>query len=124
MEIKVPTGDAFDKLSILEIKLEHVKDKSAKNNIENELKYLKEKLQSYWTPEIKELYQKLKSTNQEIWDIEDAIRIKEKNKEFDQEFVEIARSVYITNDRRCKEKNMINSISKSDFFEEKIYDAY
>ena len=124
IEIKTPIGDAFDKLSILELKLEHVTDESARKNIENELTYLRDKLEKYWNDDVKEIYSRLKKTNGEMWVIEDSVRLKEKDKLFDDEFIRLARDVYYTNDRRCREKNEINELLNSEFYEEKIYEEY
>ena len=107
IEIKTPIGDAFDKLSILEIKLENVKDEVQKQNIQNELNYLQDKLQPFWNAggdELKEIYDRLKKTNGQMWVIEDSVRLKEKDDKFDEEFIELARAVYYTNDRRAAER--------------------
>tara|TARA_A100001515_G_C4429315_1_gene163118 strand:+ start:145 stop:537 length:393 start_codon:yes stop_codon:yes gene_type:complete len=127
IEIKTPIGDAFDKLSILEIKLENVKDEVQKQNIQNELNYLQDKLQPFWDAggdTLKEVYQRLKKTNGQMWVIEDSVRLKEKDDKFDEEFIELARAVYYTNDRRAAEKKEINHLLNSEFFEEKIYQKY
>ena len=127
VEIKTPIGDAFDKLSILEIKLENVKDSIQKENILNELNYLQTKLKPYWKAGgsvLEEIYVRLKKTNTEMWVIEDSVRLKERDNEFDSEFIELARSVYYTNDRRAREKKEINYLLNSEFFEEKIYEKY
>ena len=127
IEIKTPIGDAFDKLSILEIKLENVKDEVQKQNIQNELNYLQDKLQPFWDAggdTLKEVYQRLKKTNGQMWVIEDSVRLKEKDDKFDEEFIELARAVYYTNDTRAAEKKEINHLLNSEFFEEKIYQKY
>ena len=127
IEIKTPIGDAFDKLSILEIKLENVKDEVQKRNIQNELNYLQDKLQPFWDAggdTLKEVYQRLKKTNGQMWVIEDSVRLKEKDDKFDEEFIELARAVYYTNDRRAAELKEINHLLNSEFFEEKIYQKY
>ena len=127
IEIKTPIGDAFDKLSILEIKLENVKDEVQKQNIQNELTYLHDKLQPFWNAggdTLKEVYQRLKKTNGQMWVIEDSVRLKERDNKFDEEFIELARAVYYTNDRRAAEKKEINHLLNSEFFEEKIYQKY
>ena len=71
-----------------------------------------------------EIYFQLKSINLKLWDIEDKIRIKEKNKEFDNEFIELARSVYLNNDRRSATKKELNIIFNSEIIEEKSYEKY
>ena len=83
IEIKTPIGDAFDKLSILEIKLKNVNDSVQKTNITNELNYLQNKLKPFWEAggdELKEVYQRLLKTNGEMWVIEDSVRLKERDK--------------------------------------------
>ena len=127
IEIKTPIGDAFDKLSILEIKLENVKDEVQRENIQNELNYLQDKLKPFWDnggDELKEIYSRLKKTNGQMWVIEDSVRLLEKEKLFNEEFIEYARAVYYTNDRRAAEKKEINHLLNSEFFEEKIYQKY
>jgi len=74
--------------------------------------------------DIKNLYTRISSINKKLWDIEDAIREKEAKKEFDEEFVELARSVYITNDQRAAVKKEINLLTKSELIEEKSYKNY
>ena len=71
-----------------------------------------------------EIYFQLKSINLKLWDIEDKIRIKEKNKEFDNEFIELARSVYLNNDRRSETKKELNIMFNSEIIEEKSYEKY
>ena len=70
------------------------------------------------------IYFQLKSINLKLWDIEDKIRIKEKNKEFDNEFIELARSVYLNNDRRSETKKELNIMFNSEIIEEKSYEKY
>jgi hypothetical protein len=123
--MKVPLGDAFDKITILEIKAQNVSDNDKKININNELSYIKEKLNKYFeSTELKDLYKDLKDVNQALWDIEDSIRLKEKDKSFDQGFIDLARSVYVTNDKRAVIKKEINILLNSEFVEEKIYEKY
>jgi len=123
MKIEVSNGEILDKLSILEIKLDNVKEESKLENIGKEHSAL-----SLATSRIPasplDLYNDLKKVNQELWDIEDTIRIKERNKEFDQEFIALARSVYQTNDKRAEIKKEINLHTGSDFVEEKSYEDY
>ena len=96
-----------------------------KININNELSYIKEKLNKYFeSTELKDLYKDLKDVNQALWDIEDSIRLKEKDKSFDQGFIDLARSVYVTNDKRAVIKKEINILLNSEFVEEKIYEKY
>jgi hypothetical protein len=117
--IPVSLGELCDKYSILQIKSERVKDENKLAEINKELLYLKpymDKLNLNNTD-----YQKLKNINEKLWNIEDDIRIKEKKNEFDSDFIELARSVYKTNDERAKIKNDINILLKSEIKEIKSY---
>ena len=89
-----------------------------------ELSFLRAVLEknSIYIPD--EIYFQLKSINLKLWDIEDKIRIKEKNKEFDNEFIELARSVYLNNDRRSETKKELNIMFNSELVEEKSYEKY
>ena len=122
--IKVSLGEILDKLSILEIKLSYAKDANQIQNIKNEFNHLNDIAAPLWETgagELKSLYDQLKSINHELWVIEDDIRIKEQDKDFGEGFVKLARSVYITNDKRAETKRDINKLLNSEFFEEKIY---
>ena len=122
--IKASLGEILDKLSILEIKLSYAKEESQIKNIKNEFDHLSEIAAPLWDKgkgELKDLYAQLKSINHELWAIEDDIRLKEAGKDFGEEFVSLARSVYITNDKRAETKRDINKCLDSEFFEEKIY---
>ena len=123
---EISPGELLDKISILEIKLEKVKDKSSLEEIKKEHKILKEiKTSSIEiTGEIKELYKSVKNVNIKLWNIEDKLRICEKNKYFDKNFIELARGVYFANDERAKLKSKINKILKSNIREIKQYDDY
>ena len=127
MKVEISTGELIDKLSILEIKLLNIKDKGKIKNIYKELEtlnpYFQDLLDVYGL-KIKNLYIKLSNINKTLWDIEDAIRDKEKAEEFDEEFVELARSVYIVNDQRAAVKKEINLLTKSKLVEEKSYSDY
>jgi hypothetical protein len=123
MKAEVSNGEILDKLSILEIKLDNVKDKSKLENIGREHTALS-LVASRIPASPLELYNDLKSVNQELWDIEDRIRVKERNKEFDQEFIALARSVYQTNDKRAEIKKEINLHTGSNLVEEKSYENY
>jgi len=122
MEIKVTVsiGELIDKISILEIKKNKIKDKSKLTEVSKELSYLKNicetKLKNY------DYYVKqLKRVNRKLWDIENLIRKKEDKKEFDKEFIELARKVYKTNDIRFILKSKINSKFNSELKEQKSY---
>ena len=125
MNIEVSHGEIVDKLTILEIKKKNITDVEKLNNITKEYDYLVSIVEndlgiSVSSPE----YQKLLSINQELWVIEDDIRDKERNKEFDEEFVRLARAVYYTNDIRANIKKEINIKYSSGFVEEKSYQPY
>ena len=125
MNIEISIGELIDKYTILQIKSEKIKDISKLKNIEIESKLLSDAIQSknYFLIFSKEIVE-LQSINEKLWIIEDSIREKEKKKEFDDEFIQLARSVYITNDIRFDIKNKINKISDSAIVEEKSYSKY
>ncbi len=124
MKIDVSIGELVDKVTILSIKLRKVKDKEKAKNIEHEHNLLKESMESIGITVESEEFRRLLEINQKLWDIEDRIRLKEKNRQFDDEFIQLARSVYIENDRRAGEKRSINLKSRSDIIEEKDYVEY
>ena len=123
---EISPGELLDKISILEIKIEKVKDKNSLEEIKKEYKILKEIQTSSIdiTGKIKDLFQSVKNVNIKFWNIEDKLRICEKNKNFDKNFIELARGVYFANDERAKLKNEINEILKSDIREIKQYVDY
>ena len=125
MKIEVSHGEIVDKLTILQIKKENITDPSKLDNIVKEYDYLLSIVEndlgiSTESPE----YLELLSINQELWVIEDDIRDKERIKEFDEDFIKLARSVYYTNDVRAKIKKEINLKYSSGFVEEKSYQSY
>ena len=119
-------GELFDKITILQIKLEKLTSKNALNNVGREFKQLQSILIKYFpnSIEAKQLEEELKQINQQLWDIEDNIRDKERKRSFDDEFIQLARSVYITNDERSRIKKRINETFGSDLIEEKSYSEY
>lgn len=117
--VPVSLGELFDKYSILEIKYERVQDETKKICVKTEMECLKPYIDSYNLP--KELMEELKHVNEELWDIEDNIRIKERKSEFDNEFISLARSVYIKNDHRAVVKTKINKLLNSHIIEIKSY---
>lgn len=123
MKIEVSIGEIVDKLSILDIKRRKIKDIDKLVNIEKEYLYLHEIVFGELNVNIVE-YNNLLEINEELWDIEDKIRLKEKSKEFDSNFIELARLVYVTNDIRFEIKNLINHHYGSEFKEEKSYEKY
>lgn len=128
MDIKVDIslGELVDKITILEIKTNKINSSIKLENINKELTSLKKTLAelNLINNEFKLIYRDLKKVNEELWDIEDKIRILEKNKKFDDEFIEIARSVYISNDKRFELKYKLNKLFDSKFVEEKSYEDY
>ena len=116
----------MDKISILKIKLEKIKDKNSQEEIIKEYNILKETQNSSieFTDKIQELFESIKETNLNLWKIEDKIRICEKNKDYGKNFIELARGVYFTNDKRSKIKSEINKILGSNIKEMKQYVKY
>ena len=123
INVPISVGELIDKITILEIKKDKLKNLKLKN-ILKELSFLRAVLEknSIFIPN--EIFFQLKSINLKLWDIEDKIRIKEKNKEFDNEFIELARSVYLNNDRRSETKKELNVMFNSEIIEEKSYEKY
>ena len=123
---EISPGELLDKISILEIKIEKDKDKNTLEEIKKEYKILKEIQTSSieMTGKIKDLFQSVKNVNVKLWNIEDKLRICEKNKDFDKNFIELARGVYFANDERAELKSKINKILKSNIIEIKQYDNY
>lgn len=123
MNIEVSIGEIVDKLSILQIKTGYVKDEQKLDNIKKEYDYLYNIVFNEMKIQDSDYFD-LVSVNQKLWFIEDDIREKERNKEFDDEFIQLARSVYITNDERADVKKQINIKYGSNFVEEKSYNPY
>ena len=127
MLVEISNGELLDKISILEIKLLTIEDKDKLINIQNEfdaLNPLVVELFEKYDGQLQNHYLELAKINGELWDIEDWIRDCEREKRFDKEFVELARSVYITNDKRCEVKKLINITTSSGLIEEKLYKKY
>ena len=123
INVPISVGELIDKITILEIKKDKLKNLKLKN-ILKELSFLRAVLEKNSIFISDEIYFQLKSINLKLWDIEDKIRIKEKNKEFDNEFIELARSVYLNNDRRSETKKELNIMFNSEIIEEKSYEKY
>ena len=123
---EISVGELLDKISILEIKQKNLKDNEKIKIVNKELESLNMTLNKdvTMTEEIQSLYQDLKKINSILWDIEDGKRDCERNKDFGDKFIELARSVYIENDNRSKIKNKINQLSGSNISEVKSYDKY
>lgn len=124
VETPVSIGELVDKITILRIKSRRIKDQQKLININNELNKLISVFSKLEIPDILFEFVELEDINRELWDIEDDIREKERSKQFDEEFIELARSVYITNDRRSDVKKQINLKVGSDLVEEKSYEQY
>ena len=129
--IPVSFGELIDKITILELKLQYIKESSKVINIKRELSLLNDSYhnycQSYSTAITHQIYPircNLVEVNRRIWSIEDDIRKKEKLKEFDEKFIQLARSIYINNDKRAKLKRQLNEIVNSEVQEEKSYEKY
>ena len=126
INIEISIGEFFDKITILEIKQERIKDQAKLVNINRELDALNALLDGLPVSraDVENEVSELKAINEKLWVIEDDIRDKESKKSFDQEFIELARAVYFTNDKRSDVKRAINIILGSDFIEEKSYEEY
>lgn len=124
IECEISLGELVDKLSILQIKLQKITDESKLVHVRKEEKVLSDKLQSLNLPGIDVHLQQMVEINSKLWKIEDDIRELERAKTFNHEFIELARSVYITNDERFKRKNTINTFYKSGLVEVKSYKDY
>ena len=117
--VPISFGELYDKYSILQIKKEKIKDHTKLIYINREIDYLQPFIDKYVIPE--ELKNNIMYINKELWEIEDNIREKENLREFDNEFITLARAVYITNDKRSIIKNNINVFLDSEIKEIKSY---
>ncbi|MCY4611385.1 MAG: DUF6165 family protein [Gammaproteobacteria bacterium] len=126
ISVPVSPGEVVDKITILEIKAERITDEEKLRNVRTELDLLVQVWEtvSVNTEAIPPLKEALKGINQALWDIEDQIRVKELRREFDQEFIDLARSVYVQNDQRAAIKKQINVLLGSRIKEEKSYAEY
>lgn len=124
--VQTSPGEFLDKLTILEIKSERMSDAAKLANVRRELALLRETwgASPLSARDVTALVAQLKQVNEALWDIEDRIRVKEAAKTFDAEFVELARSVYVTNDRRAAIKRELNVALGSEILEEKSYERY
>ena len=123
---EISAGELLDKISILEIKREKIKNNANLKEINKEYKMLKHTQNSSMeiTGEIKKLFKEIKEVNINLWNIEDKLRICEKNKDFGKNFIELARGVYLNNDKRSKIKSEINKVLMSNIREVKEYVQY
>jgi superfamily I DNA and/or RNA helicase len=125
IKIDIGIGELVDKITILEIKRARIKSPEKLKNIEHELSLLNNvKAQLIQTTESDLLEEALKQINEKLWDIEDSIRRCESKKQFDETFIELARAVYFTNDKRSDIKRQINQLQGSQIIEEKSYEDY
>ena len=126
IKVELAYGELLDKITILQIKSERIADENKLLNVNKELSLLNDlwALDKKSSVDIAGEFSALKAINEKIWDIEDGIRDKERVKEFNQEFVELARSVYFSNDKRAEIKRAINLKLGSDLIEEKSYADY
>lgn len=124
--IPISPGELLDKITILEIKSERIESAEKRANVDKELSMLNK----VWADsvaddaEISAMRIEMKSINETLWDIEDDIRDEERDRRFEERFIELARSVYVTNDQRADVKKRINLHLKSDIVEEKSYQDY
>lgn len=124
MKIEISIGELVDKVSILSIKSEKIKFEEKLKNIRKEFDLLNKSMEEIGISIDSEDFKKLKKVNLQLWDIEDKIRKKETDKEFDDEFISLARSVYFINDERAAIKKRINLKFGSELIEEKEYARY
>ena len=125
MKIEISNGEIVDKMTILELKLDKIKNIVQLENIEKEWKVLNDCVMSMYQifgdVTLYNRVDELSDINSQLWDVEDWIRECEKEQRFDKEFVELARSVYKLNDERSEIKRHINLLTKSQLIEEKSY---
>ena len=127
INVPISPGELIDKITILEIKMERMDDPQKLSNVKNELGLLEkvwQKSDYAGADMVDDKRAELKSINEKLWVIEDDLRLKEAKAEFDTEFIELARSVYFTNDHRARIKKEINIGVGSDLVEEKSYQDY
>jgi hypothetical protein len=120
--VPVSIGELYDKYTILQIKQERIKDEGKLVFINKEIEYLKKHIDTFNLDIL--LIRELKTTNEILWNVEDNIRDKERRNEFDEEFIALARNVYITNSERSQLKNKINSKLNSELIDIKSYSEY
>ena len=124
--VEVSVGELLDKLSILEIKKEKIKDQTKLNFINNEYNILKEQMNKNLKSDekLEKLFQSLKKINSKLWVIEDNKRLCEKNSDFGEKFIQLSRDVHFLNDDRAKIKLEINELTGSKIKEIKEYTGY
>jgi hypothetical protein len=125
ISVPVSIGEMIDKLSILQVKKNNVKDENKLVFIKKEFELLYNFSSEYLSNlETESIYHRLVEVNSNLWDVEDKLRIMEKEQRFDDEFISLARKVYFTNDERFRLKNEINLITDSEIREIKDYVKY
>ena len=125
LSVPISNGELIDKITILLIKKERIHDEEKLLHVANELAVLEPMQENIVNNEkVCKLKHELKNINMQLWDVEDELRDKERKKEFDARFIELARKVYFTNDRRSEVKLEINKLSKSKLVEVKSYEKY
>ena len=124
MKVEISNGELADKVAILEVKLEKMRDMVKRSNVGHEYDLLRKALEAAGIATDSEEFKALKEVNSRLWDIEDRIRLKERDKEFDDEFIELARAVYLENDKRFEIKRRVNRRTGSQIIEEKEYVDY
>lgn len=126
IEIPISCGELVDKLTILQIKKIKIKEKNKLKQVNKEYEYLMKTYSDILKkfPNLNEMYDRLYQINLKLWEIEDKVRLFEKNDKFDQSFIDLARNVYQTNDFRFAIKNEINEYLNSDVKEQKSYEQY
>jgi hypothetical protein len=125
LTVPVSVGELIDKLSILQVKKLKITNPEGLKYVSEEFELLYNQSETYFqVSELKSLYESLTEVNSTLWDVEDKLRVFESEKKFDQEFIELARKVYYTNDERFRLKNKINSITSSEIREVKDYKPY
>ncbi|MEC7834875.1 MAG: DUF6165 family protein [Pseudomonadota bacterium] len=126
IKIQISPGELIDKFTILDIKLNRIKEKEKTQNIRKEHKILKRQIEKNLpkSKRLSALISKLKTINKTLWDIEDQIRVCERKQDFEKKFIKLARSVYQKNDLRSSYKREINKLLGSEIIEEKSYESY
>lgn len=124
VKVSVSLGELVDKITILKIKKEKIRDPKKLSHVQKELQELTGTLKDLGLEGMEDFENELISINSSLWEIEDNIREKEREKAFDEEFISLARSVYFTNDKRFEVKAKINSHFGSSFHEVKSYESY
>ena len=126
IQSEISAGELLDKISILEIKLKKITNKNNLEEVKKEYEILKDTQRSAveFSDKIKNLFNSIKEVNLKLWNIEDEIRICEKNNDFGNKFIELARKVYLNNDKRSKIKSEINKTLGSNIKEIKQYVDY